>query len=252
MSEVKVNKISPRSDCGTVTLGDSGDTFTIPSGATITNNGTQTGFGRTGTVDWQTGSIKTTGFTAATGEGYFCNTTAAAFTCTLPAGAAGSIVSVQDYANTFDTYALTLTPDGSEKINGGAGSISLATEGEGLTLVYIDSTQGWRSVQDNDTGNVGSNYISASGGNTTITCGDYKNHIFTGPGTLTVSAAGSPAGSDSVEYLVVAGGGGGGGNPGGPSAGDSGAGGGGWRSRSALPTVAPTIAPANLPVTATE
>ena len=50
MSEVKVNKISPRTNCGTVTLGDSGDSFTIPAGVTITNNGTQTGFGRTGTV----------------------------------------------------------------------------------------------------------------------------------------------------------------------------------------------------------
>ena len=61
MSEVKVNKISPRTNCGTVTLGDSGDTITIPSGATITNNGTQTGFGRTGAVSWQT-TVKTTGF----------------------------------------------------------------------------------------------------------------------------------------------------------------------------------------------
>ena len=50
MSEIKVNKISPRTNCGTVQLGDSGDTITIPAGATITNNGTQTGFGRTGTV----------------------------------------------------------------------------------------------------------------------------------------------------------------------------------------------------------
>ena len=40
MSEVKVNKISPRTNCGTVQLGDSGDTITIPAGATITNNGT--------------------------------------------------------------------------------------------------------------------------------------------------------------------------------------------------------------------
>ena len=53
MSEIKVNKISPRTNCGTVQLGDSGDTITIPAGATITNNGTQTGFGRTGTVDWK-------------------------------------------------------------------------------------------------------------------------------------------------------------------------------------------------------
>ena len=44
MSEVKVDKISPRSGTD-VTLGDSGDTFTIPSGATITNSGTATGFG---------------------------------------------------------------------------------------------------------------------------------------------------------------------------------------------------------------
>ncbi len=54
MSEVKVNKISPRTNCGTVTLGDSGDSFVIPAGATITNHGTQVGFGRTGTVDWDT------------------------------------------------------------------------------------------------------------------------------------------------------------------------------------------------------
>ena len=38
MSEVKVNKISPRSGTG-VQLGDSGDTITVPSGATLT--GTQ-------------------------------------------------------------------------------------------------------------------------------------------------------------------------------------------------------------------
>jgi hypothetical protein len=48
MSELKVNKISPRSGTD-ITLGDSGDTFTIPSGATITNSGTATGFGGTNT-----------------------------------------------------------------------------------------------------------------------------------------------------------------------------------------------------------
>ena len=54
MSEVKVNKISPRTNCGTVTLGDSGDTFTIPAGVTLTNSGTATGFGPTGAVSWDT------------------------------------------------------------------------------------------------------------------------------------------------------------------------------------------------------
>jgi len=50
MSEVKVNKISPRTNCGTTTLGDSGDTFTIPAGVSITNSGTASGFGATGAV----------------------------------------------------------------------------------------------------------------------------------------------------------------------------------------------------------
>jgi len=42
MSEVKVNKVSPRSGTG-LQLGDSGDTITIPSGATLANSGTMTG-----------------------------------------------------------------------------------------------------------------------------------------------------------------------------------------------------------------
>ena len=48
MSEVQTNKISPATGTG-LTLGDSGDTITIPSGATITNSGTATGFGEANT-----------------------------------------------------------------------------------------------------------------------------------------------------------------------------------------------------------
>ena len=108
MSEVKVNKISPRTACGTVTLGDSGDTFTIPSGATITNAGTATGFGGTGVVSWDT-TVKTTGFTAVTGTGYFCNTTGGGFTVTLPLSpSAGDVVGVSDYAQRIDTTDIIL------------------------------------------------------------------------------------------------------------------------------------------------
>jgi len=42
MSEVKVNKITPTTNCGTVTLGDSGDTLSIPCGATLSNAGSIT------------------------------------------------------------------------------------------------------------------------------------------------------------------------------------------------------------------
>jgi hypothetical protein len=53
-------------------------------------------------------------------------------------------------------------------------------------------------------------FIVATGG-TITTSGDYKIHTFTGPGTFTVSEVGNEAGSESVDYLVVAGGGGTGG-----------------------------------------
>ena len=222
MSEVKVNKISPRTNCGTVQLGDSGDTITIPAGATITNNGTQTGFGRTGTVDWDT-TAKTASFTAVSGNGYFVNTTSGAITVTLPAGSAGSIVSLKDYANTWQTNNVTVTPNGTDKINGINGDATLSTEDQSVTLIYVDSTKGWRAVQDSTSSVQGETFIVATGG-TITTCGDYKIHAFTSPGTFCMSAGQGPLAV--ADYLVVAGGGGGGGSGGNGKGGGAGGGGG--------------------------
>ena len=210
MSEVKVNKISPRTNCGTVQLGDSGDTITIPSGATITNNGTQTGFGRTGTVDWQT-TVKTADFTAVSGEGYFVNTTSGEIIVTLPTGSAGDIIAVKDYGGTFDTNTCRLSPAGSDKINGTADDAYLQTQGVSVTLVFTDSTKGWLAVNDSteDTTGLVPAFVAATGG-TVTTDGDFKIHVFTGPGTFCVSCAGNSAGANTVDYIVTAGGGGGG------------------------------------------
>jgi len=208
MSEVKVNKISPRTNCGTVQLGDSGDTITIPAGATITNSGTQTGFGRTGAVDWQT-SIKTADFTAANGEGYFIDTSSGAVTMTLPGSpSAGDIVAVKDYANTFDTNNLTIGRNGSN-IAGEAKDAIISVEGQALTIVYGDATKGWQAVAAATEADLPKpQFIVASGGNSTTTVGDFKVHAFTGPGTFTVCSVGNAAGSNTVETMIVAGGGG--------------------------------------------
>ena len=48
MSLLNVNKIDPATGTG-LELGSSGDTITIPSGATIANSGTATGFGESNT-----------------------------------------------------------------------------------------------------------------------------------------------------------------------------------------------------------
>ena len=215
MSEIKVNKISPRTACGTVTLGDSGDTFTIPSGATITNSGTATGFGATGSASWDT-TVKTGDFTAVAGKGYFVNTTSGEIDVTLPAGSAGDVIAVSDYARNFQTNNCILVRNGSDKISGDAINPALSTEGIAVTLVYVDSTKGWIVT---DSGNQDdaptSTYICASVSgscNTLATCGDYKIATFKGPGNFTVNSTGNPAGSDKVDYLVVAGGGSGGNN----------------------------------------
>ncbi len=213
MSEVKVNKISPRSGT-TVTLGDSGDTFTIPSGATINNQGTATNFGATGSASWNT-TVKTGDFTAVAGEGYFVNTTSGEIDVTLPAGTPGAVVAVKDYAGTFDTNNCILIQNGSDKINGSTINGTLDTEGVSVTLIFIDSTQGWLVTDDGlDTSVNQALYVTATGG-TITTSGDFKIHTFTGPGTFAVSSAGNVTGSNTAEYLVVAGGAGGGSDLGG-------------------------------------
>jgi hypothetical protein len=112
MSKIEVNAIEPQSGT-TLTLGASGDTITIPSGATINNQGSAVNFGPTGAVSWNTTKV-TTGFTATAGIGYFCDTTSAAFTVTLPSSpSAGAVIGITDYANTFATNNVTVARNGS-------------------------------------------------------------------------------------------------------------------------------------------
>mgnify|MGYP003625533556 len=236
MSKIEVNAIEPQ--CGTtLTLGASGDTVALASGAS------QTGFGRTGTVDWDT-TPKTATFTAVSGNGYFCNTSGGVITVNLPAGVAGAIVSLADYAATWQTNNVTVTPNGTDKIGSVNLSVVLNTQGQSVTLVFVDSTQGWINTMDS-TSNVRASlpFIAATGG-TILTNGDFKTHVFTGPGTFCVSAAGTPAGSTTLEYLVAAGGGNSGSGQVGCTYASGGGGGGGFR----LFTIAPgSNSPLNAP-----
>ena len=187
--------------CGTtITLGASGDTINLASGAS------QSGFGRTGTVDWDT-TAKTADFTAVSGDGYFVNTTSGAVTVTLPASpSAGDIVSLADYTNTWQTNNVTVDRNGSP-IGGNSSNAILSTEGQSVTFVYVDGTEGWKNVQDSTSNVVGNPNLVATGG-TITTCGNCKIHTFTGPGTFTVTNASSTAANNIVSYLVIGGGGG--------------------------------------------
>ena len=221
MSKIQVDAIEQQTACGTtltagggagktvvldattVTLGRCGGTVALASGAS------QTGFGRTGTVDWQT-TPKTATFTAVSGEGYFANTTGSAFNMNLPAGVAGAIVSVADYAATFQTTNLTVVPNGTDKIGSLNLNATLNIEGQSVTFVYVDSTQGWINTMDS-TSNVRGNplFVTATGGSIT-TSGNCKIHTFTGPGTFAVSQIATCAANNIMSHVVLAGGGGGG------------------------------------------
>jgi hypothetical protein len=80
---------------------------------------------------------------AVAGYGYFCNTTGGAFTVTLPTSPSlGDFVSFIDYAGTFDTNNLTIARNG-KNIQGVAEDLTVSVERAGLTLVFVDDTQGW-------------------------------------------------------------------------------------------------------------
>jgi len=114
--------------------------------ASVSGSGT-TGVGQLSFAEVSGGTsyqaVKTSGFTAVAGEGYFCNTTSAAFTATLPSSATiGDEITFIDYAGTFDTNNLTVGRN-SHNIQGSAADLTVSTERAGFTLVYVDSTQGW-------------------------------------------------------------------------------------------------------------
>ena len=192
MSEVKVNKISPRSGTD-VALGDSGDSFNVPSGAAIaitgdlksstlkdsagavviSKSGTAVTIGASGdTVSVASGAtlegaglawqaVQTTGFTASAGNAYPCNTTSAAFTVTLPASASvGDQIQIVDYAGTFATNNITLTS--SLNIEGSSNNKVLTTNREGVTITYVDVTQGWVATSGVNSGDQAIDPISYS------------------------------------------------------------------------------------------
>ena len=101
-------------------------------------------------IEWQ--AVQTTGFTAVAGKGYPCNTTASAFTVTLPASASvGDEIAILDYAGTFDTNNLTINPNGL-KLKGNTVVQLASTEREGFTITYVDVTQGWVATSGVNTG----------------------------------------------------------------------------------------------------
>ena len=217
-------------------------TFPAETGTLITS--AYTGTALPGQIAWNT-TVQTTGFTAAAYGGYFCNTTSAAFTVTLPLSPTrGQFVVIVDYAGTAATNNITVSPNGG-KINGSTSNESISTNRSGITFTYIDSTQGWLSTSNVYGGNPPFNppaytasYLVVAGGGGASAGGGGAGGYLTGTLTLNggtvytaVVGSGGPVATIGVASTfpgvtsTVGGGRGGGGIT--PSAGTGGSGGGG-------------------------
>jgi len=119
----------------------------VPSGAAGFMTGEDKtkldGLSGTSAAAW---TIKTATYTAAAKDAVQANTTAGAFTITLPPSpAANDTVRIADYAGTFASNNLTIGRN-SLKIMGLNEDMTISINNVSLTLTYIDATQGWRIV----------------------------------------------------------------------------------------------------------
>ena len=135
-------------NANTITIGASGDTITIPSGATLANNGTATGFA---SIDWQSSIVTAATLTAVAGNGYWINTTSNACTITLPASASvGDQIIFSDYLRTWGTNAVTINQNSLNFQGSSSVNPVYDTNGQSVDLVYSGATQGWIPTVDDD------------------------------------------------------------------------------------------------------
>ena len=122
----------------------SGTTTQIPPGATVLcrSNGTETVM----TIlekGYATITDSNSPYAIVAGAQVFANTTANPIEIDLPASpAVGDEVTVIDTRGTFNSNNLTFDRNG-QPINSGTSNLVLSTDGQAVTLVYVDSTRGW-------------------------------------------------------------------------------------------------------------
>ena len=123
----------------------SGSGVLIPSGATVLvySDGTNVNLGMKTKGYITVNSSTVTAYTASAGEQIFANTTANPITITLPATpATGDEITFIDARGTFNSNNLIVNRNG-QPINTGTSNLTLTTNGQAFTLVYVDATRGW-------------------------------------------------------------------------------------------------------------
>ena len=125
------------------TVSGSGVALPIGSTSLVYSDGTNVSLGlrKQGYVTLNSSTI--TAYTAVDGDQILANTTANPITVTLPASpATGAEVTFVDARGTFANNNLIVNRN-SQPINSGTSNLTLTTNGQAFSLVYVDSTRGW-------------------------------------------------------------------------------------------------------------
>jgi hypothetical protein len=131
-------------NANTITIGKSGDTVTVASGATFVGGG----------IEWQSSIVTGTTLSAVAGKGYWIDTTSNACTVTLPASASvGDQIIFTDYARTWATNNLTINTNSLNYQGNTSPNPVYDTDGQTVNIVYSGATQGWIPVSDDDVTN---------------------------------------------------------------------------------------------------
>jgi hypothetical protein len=123
----------------------SGTSVPIPIGASVAvvSDGTNMKLGLLSKGYGTINSASVTSYTAVAGDQLLTNTTTAGISITLPTSAAtGDELTIVDARGTFQSNNLTIARNG-HNINGSGANLILSTNGQAITLVYVDSTRGW-------------------------------------------------------------------------------------------------------------
>ena len=174
----------------------------------------------TQTVDLKWQPIKTAGFTAVAGEGYWCNTTSAAFTVTLPASAnVGDTISFVDYARQWGTNNLTINQNSLNFQGNSSPNPVYDVAGQSVTIVYSGATNGWIPTTDDDVTDetpqiYDAEYLVVAGGGGAGKPGDNRGGGGGAGGLLTNYGGTAISFTGGVTYTVTVGAGGGGGSTG--------------------------------------
>jgi len=126
-------------NANTITIGKSGDTVQVASGATLLGGG----------IDWQSTIVTGATHTASANQGIWINTTSNANTLTLPGSpSVGDELVFSDFARTWGSNAVTLSLNGSKFQGNTSPAPVYDTAGETVHIVYSGSTQGWIPIND--------------------------------------------------------------------------------------------------------